>query len=95
VPATPGYLRVVAQPWAQVIVDGETFDTTPFARAIPLSPGTHYVRLEHPQAPTERRTIELTAGETILLDVSMKVRRPAGLSREGAVPSAAPVDSSP
>jgi eukaryotic-like serine/threonine-protein kinase len=95
VPATPGYLRVVAQPWAQVIVDGETFDTTPFARAIPLSPGTHYVRLEHPQAPTERRTIELSAGETILLDVSMKIRRPAGLSHDDGASSAAPVDSSP
>jgi hypothetical protein len=95
VPATPGYLRVVAQPWAQVIVDGETFDTTPFARAIPLSPGTHYVRLEHPQAPTERRTIDLGAGETILLDVTMKVRRPAGLSGAGTGVSPAPADSSP
>jgi len=95
VPASPGYLRVVAQPWAKVIVDGEDFDTTPFARAIPLTAGTHYIRLEHPQAPTERRTIELTPGETILLDVTMKVRRPAGLSREGAAETAAPVDSSP
>jgi hypothetical protein len=95
VPTMPGYLRVVAQPWAHVIVDGEAFDTTPFAGAVPLSPGTHYIRLEHPQAPTERRTIELTAGETILLDVSMKVRRPEGLNREGALPSAAPADSSP
>jgi len=95
VPTTPGYLRVVAQPWAQVIVDGETFDTTPFARAIPLSPGTHYVRLEHPQAPTERRTIDLGAGETILLDVTMKVRRPGGLSPASREPSPAPADSSP
>jgi serine/threonine-protein kinase len=94
-PPTPGYLRVVAQPWAKVIVDGETFDTTPFARAIPLTPGTHNVRLEHPQAPTERRTIELTTGETVLLDVTMKVRRPAGLSKEAAAETAAPADSSP
>jgi len=98
VPATPGFLRVVVQPWASVVVDGETLDTTPFARAIPLAPGTHYVRLEHPQAPTERRTIELAAGETILLDVTMKVRRPPGLSQgagKNALPAAAPADSSP
>src|SRR6185436_7856655 len=97
VPKAPGYLRVVVQPWANVIVDGEAFDTTPFARPIPLTPGTHYVRLEHPQAPTERRTIELVSGETILLDVTMKVRRPAGLSGgPGATPpNAAPADSSP
>jgi len=95
VPKTPGYLRVVVQPWANVIVDGEAFDTTPFARPIPLTPGTHYVRLEHPQAPTEQRTIELVAGETILVDVTMKVRRPPGLEGANAPPSAAPADSSP
>jgi serine/threonine-protein kinase len=72
-PMRAGYLRVVADPWAHVIVDGERVETTPFARAIPLSAGTHYVRLEHPNAPTERRTIVLAAGETVLLDVKMKV----------------------
>jgi hypothetical protein len=96
VPKTPGYLRVVVQPWANVIVDGEAFDTTPFARPIPLTPGTHYVRLEHPQAPPERRTIELVAGETILLDVTMKIRRPPGFAAGASAPSsAAPADSSP
>lgn len=95
-PKAPGYLRVVAQPWANVIVDGESFDTTPFARAVPLAPGLHYVRLEHPQAPVERRTIDVGAGETILLDVTMKVRRPPGLT-PGLAPQGtpAPADSSP
>src|SRR5690606_9674029 len=55
-PKDPGYLRVVAEPWAHVSVDGEHVDTTPFARSIPLAPGVHYVRLEHPNAPVERRT---------------------------------------
>ncbi len=98
VPASPGYLRVVVQPWAKVIVDGETFDTTPFARPIPLTAGTHYVRLERPQAPTEQRTIELSAGETILLDVTMKVRRPPGLAHglgKASATTPAPADSSP
>jgi serine/threonine-protein kinase len=76
VPAQPGYLRVVADPWAHVIVDGQKIDTTPFARAIPLSAGTHYVRLEHPSAVTERRTIRLVPGETVLLDVRMKIEGP-------------------
>jgi serine/threonine-protein kinase len=64
---------VVAEPWAHVIVDGQRVDTTPFAYAIPLKPGTHYVRLEHPKAPTERRTISLAPGESKLLDVKMAV----------------------
>jgi serine/threonine-protein kinase len=73
VPRQAGYLRVVADPWADVIVDGQKLETTPFARPIPLVPGTHYVRLEHPNAATERRTIRLVAGETILLDVKMRL----------------------
>jgi serine/threonine-protein kinase len=69
-------LRVVAHPWAHVIVDGQEVEITPFARPIPLSAGSHYVRLEHPNAPVERRTIELTPGETLLLDVTLKVSAP-------------------
>jgi serine/threonine-protein kinase len=88
-PEESGYLRVVADPWAHVIVDGQKLETTPFAKPIPLSAGTHYVRLEHPRAPEERRTIHLIAGETIVLDVSMKVDRPARAKPvpEGATPS--------
>jgi serine/threonine-protein kinase len=72
-PAGRSFLRVVAHPWAHVIVDGQEVEITPFARPIPLSPGSHYVRLEHPNAPVERRTVELTPGETLLLDVTLKV----------------------
>jgi serine/threonine-protein kinase len=97
-PANPGYLRVVAQPWARVIVDGQELETTPFARPIPLSPGTHYVRLEHPLAPTERRTLNVNGGETIVLDVVMHVRGPraeAAPFGSSKPPSPLPVDSSP
>jgi serine/threonine-protein kinase len=78
--STPGAeaaeLRVVAHPWAQVFVDGQLRETTPFARPIRLSPGTHYVRLEHPNAVEERRTLSLAAGEAVLLEVDMKVVAP-------------------
>jgi hypothetical protein len=85
----------VAHPWANVIVDGEQVDTTPFARAIPLSPGVHYVRLEHPKAPVERRTVTLEAGETVLLDVKMDLPRarpahPEGPSRPNLTDPATP-----
>ncbi len=97
-PTNPGYLRVVAQPWAHVIVDGQKIDTTPFARPIPLAPGTHYVRLEHPLAPAERRTLSVTGGETIVLDVVMQVRGPRAETSPFASqkpPPPVPVDSSP
>jgi serine/threonine-protein kinase len=98
VPDSPAYLRVVAEPWADVVIDGQKVETTPFARPIPLRAGIHYVRLEHPHAPAERRTIDLAPGETVLLDVTMKVRRPEGASQHAAkpIPSAPqPADSSP
>ena len=83
-PARPAYLRAVADPWAHVFVDGQRVDTTPFARAIPLRAGTHYVRFEHPNAPTERRTITLVAGETVLLDVKMRVSGAAPIADAGS-----------
>jgi serine/threonine-protein kinase len=98
VPESPAYLRVVAEPWADVVIDGQKVETTPFARPIPLRAGIHYVRLEHPQAPAERRTIDLAPGETVLLDVTMRVRRPESATRNAAqaIPSAPePADSSP
>jgi serine/threonine-protein kinase len=97
-PTNAGQLRVVAQPWAHVIVDGQKLETTPFARPIPLAPGIHYVRLEHPLAPTERRTLTVTGGETIVLDVVMKVRGPRTETSPFASskpPPPPPVDSSP
>ena len=78
--STPGVeaaeLRVVAHPWAHVFVDGQQRETTPFARPIRLSPGTHYIRLEHPNAVAERRTVSMAAGEAVLLEVDMKVVSP-------------------
>jgi len=73
VPENPGFLRVLATPWAEVWVDGQQVETTPFARPVPLRPGTHYLALVHPKAPVERRTIEVVSGETKTFDVVMSV----------------------
>ena len=72
---TRGELLVVAQPWAHVFVDGQKLETTPFATPIALPAGIHHVRLEHPNAPPERREIELQSGQRIVLDVAMRLRR--------------------
>jgi serine/threonine-protein kinase len=72
-PALPGFLRVLATPWAEVWVDGQRVDVTPFARAIPLRAGTHYIALVHPRAPVEKRTVEVVSGETRTFDVVMAV----------------------
>jgi serine/threonine-protein kinase len=97
--STPGTeaaeLRVVAHPWAHVFVDGQQRETTPFARPIRLSPGTHYVRLEHPNAVAERRTVSVGAGESALLEVDMKVVAPQGSTPAPVSPSASAELASP
>jgi hypothetical protein len=85
VPTSPGYLRVLATPWAEIWIDGQRIDETPLARRIPLSPGTHYVTLVHPNAPIEKRTISASPGETRTVDVVMAV--PDLAPKDDAAPS--------
>lgn len=73
VPQRPGFLRVLATPWADVAVDGQHACTTPVARAIPLAPGVHFVRFTHPSAPAVTKRVTLRANETETLDVTMDV----------------------
>lgn len=68
------HLRVIASPWAHVFVDGIHRETTPFAHPLSLSAGSHVVRLEHPNAPPEERTISGKAGQVVLLNVQMHVK---------------------
>ena len=93
VPDRGAALRVVARPWATVFVDGQRIDVTPFARAIPLRAGEHDVALTHPAAPDEHRTVKLTAGETSLVEVDMKVPEPPPRPTASAPP--APTSSTP
>ncbi len=73
-PERAGGLRVVATPWAHVRVDGQLVETTPFARAIPLAAGKHFVTLTHPDAPSAvEREVDIVAGETVMLDVVMNL----------------------
>jgi eukaryotic-like serine/threonine-protein kinase len=72
-PEKPGFMRVLATPWAEVWVDGQRVETTPFARPIPLRPGTHYLALVHPNAPVEKRKVDIVSSETRTFDVVMSV----------------------
>jgi serine/threonine-protein kinase len=70
-----GYLRVLAKPWAEVLIDGDLVDTTPIGRPLPVSPGRHYVTFRHPNAPDEKRSIDVASGQTVVLDVTMRLDR--------------------
>jgi serine/threonine-protein kinase len=66
-----GFLRVVAQPWAHVFVDGQQVATTPTARRFPLAPGRHFVRLENPYFQTHEEEITIRTGATITVQVEL------------------------
>lgn len=69
----PGRIRVLARPWAEVAVDGERIDVTPLGAPLEVSPGRHTVVLRHPAAPEVSRVVEVSAGQTALVDVDMEV----------------------
>jgi serine/threonine-protein kinase len=84
----PGRVRVLARPWAEVFVDGRRIDVTPMASPIEVKPGRHTVSFRHPAAPEETRAVELIAGQTVVVEVDMKVEAtPHG--------SASPASSAP
>lgn len=66
-----GFLRVLARPWAEVSIDGVTVDTTPTSRRFPLTPGIHHVRLRNPTCVTEDRSVEVTPGALVWIDLDM------------------------
>ncbi|MCK6590469.1 MAG: carboxypeptidase-like regulatory domain-containing protein [Polyangiaceae bacterium] len=63
-------------------------DTTPIGRPLPVSPGRHYVTFRHPNAPDEKRSIDVASGQTVVLDVTMRIER-AAVPDAGSAPDAA------
>lgn len=82
----PAQLRVLARPWAEIYVDGKPVEITPVGRPLQVTPGKHQITLKHPDAPDETRTVELIAGQTILVDVTMNITRPVNSSAVDAGP---------
>lgn len=66
-----GGLSVAVQPWAEVYVDEEHFGQVPPALALDLPAGTHRLVLKHRQLPEYTEEVEIRAGETTALNVSL------------------------
>jgi serine/threonine-protein kinase len=64
-PEEAGRLTVSAEPWAYVHVDGVHVLTTPAARAIPLTPGRHYVKYTNPYFASVEHEVIAEPGETL------------------------------
>jgi eukaryotic-like serine/threonine-protein kinase len=67
-----GYVRVIAEPWADVFVDGELAVTTPTAQRLPLAPGVHYLKFVNPFYHEETAKVHVRTGETELVRVALK-----------------------
>ncbi|MEE8408162.1 MAG: protein kinase [Myxococcota bacterium] len=70
--AEHGFVRVNALPWAEVYVDGELYDVTPFAAPIELIPGKHEIEFRNRFFGTKMRTVDVRAGETKRVQVDFK-----------------------
>jgi serine/threonine-protein kinase len=62
-----GFVRFVANPWAEIFVDGESIGYTPMALPVELEVGPHEIELRNSELPdsTHRQTIEVVAGPAI------------------------------
>jgi len=87
-----GWVRVLANPWARVLVDGRELAVTPLAEPIELREGDHRVELVHDwYEPIERR-VSIVAGDPAsaqLLDVDFETE---GKLRPGKTVPATPPD---
>ena len=75
-----GFVRVVADPWAHVTIDGEPVLTTPSARRVPLGPGRHFVKFVNPNFNTIEREVTVVAGATEVVKVEMTPKSRASSS---------------
>jgi hypothetical protein len=80
-----GYLRVTAEPWADLYVDGELVLTTPSAARIPLPPGPHYLKFVNPFYQEQATRVQVRSGETQLVRVVLTPKQVA--ARGASVPS--------
>jgi len=72
-----GFLRVVAEPWADVFVDGELVVTTPSAARIPLPPGTHYLKFVNPFYQEHTLSVQIRTAETNAVHVVLVPKQTA------------------
>ncbi len=59
-----GYVQIVANPWAEVFIDGDSVGQTPLAIPLQLEVGSHEIQLRNEFYPAHTETIEIKRDET-------------------------------
>jgi eukaryotic-like serine/threonine-protein kinase len=70
-----GYVKIHAQPWAEVYVEGKLHDVTPFMAPLSLAPGQYTIEFRNAYFEPESRSVEVLAGETRKVNVTLTRRR--------------------
>ena len=59
-----GYFYALCKHWGQIIIDGDTVDTTPMREPLTLAPGRHQIEFFNPNFKLHRWTVATRSGET-------------------------------
>ena len=70
-----GFVRINAVPWAEVMVNGETYDVTPFAKPIVLPPGRHSIEFRNDYFEPQREIVDVEPGVTQSVRVELARKR--------------------
>jgi serine/threonine protein kinase len=70
-----GFVRVNAVPWAEVYVNGDKYDVTPFARPIVLPPGRHAIEFRNNFYEPQREIVDVEPGVTQSVKVELARKR--------------------
>ncbi len=70
--AQKSYFRINVDPWARIYIDGKYIETTPLAKSIEVTSGSHRVRLENPNFQAWQRNINFNPGQTVSMDVKLQ-----------------------
>ncbi|HWN71502.1 MAG TPA: serine/threonine-protein kinase [Haliangium sp.] len=74
-PPAMGFVRVVANPWGHVAVDGKPVGTTPMAKPLPIRAGQHLVTITHDQfEPVQRQVLvpENSFDDPLLIHIDLE-----------------------
>jgi len=70
--AAMGYVKLLVNPWAKIFVDGTEQGVTPPLDNLPLSPGSHQIRIENPAFKPVTKSVNVIAGGTTTLQHDFK-----------------------
>ncbi|MBD3384558.1 protein kinase [candidate division KSB1 bacterium] len=70
-----GYIQCQVFPWGQVSIDEQPVGQTPFQQPIPVMPGHHHIRIQHPDYTAWSDSFRVAKMDTMRYQVNLKSRQ--------------------